>query len=114
MRNSAAMLDGKSLKQSRKAWNGEQTSKSKGDRKTYGKVTWMHLYAVKILPNRRGPDRGAVGDRRKVTHAVWDNGLSNFRRRLVRCGDPQVFSHEDWGTTRGESCCIQGNVSIGW
>ena len=35
VRNGAAMLDGKSLKRNRKAGNGVQTSKSKGDGKTY-------------------------------------------------------------------------------
>jgi len=66
VRNSAAILDG-SLKQNGRAWNGEQTSKSKGDRKTYGKVTRMHLYAIKILPIQtrsrpRGGRRRAASD----------------------------------------------------
>jgi len=67
MRNNAAVLDGKRLKQNRKAWNGEPMSKPKRDRKTYSKVTRMHLYTVNILPTQararlRGSRRRAASN----------------------------------------------------
>jgi len=94
------MLDGECLKQHRKAWNGEQTTKSKGDRKTYRKVTRIHLYTVKILPAQAWA-RGAVGDGQRVTHATLEE----------RSFELLTSANAMWAIR--ESCSVQVNVSIG-
>jgi len=73
------------------------------DRKTYRKVTRMHIYTVKILPTQVWA-RSTGGKRRVLC------GAAVFRAFEVgQCdvGDPRVFGREDWCATRGKSCSVQ-------